>query len=540
MQAVSTFGSALKSTTVERSYPTHQGHPPAIKLGHELHIPDEFKGLDTGIRIEVPPTLSNIFVVTPLAYYLGAKVVPGPEPQLVTKSEFTYNLEGKEDFETTVERILKQIFFLDCIVRTEGATPLPLHEEQVVKSKLDIDFKSLYNKPLASQIRHYLSISFDTVEEHLPDWRLEVKLSPTREIIEFLPFIANRLAMVTVHSGNGTSRLDVQNRAEAIEGFTRHDPEHIDGTNQCEDTASNCRVQISAPTIKQSWSRDVSANITSTTPLAAFYNGLGRIPREGAIEITVICNDQNMKEELTAVNNVYGNREELSFDVSVHYAVTKKDLEEILSQESDFVHYIGHIDQDGMQCTDGKLNAASIETVGAKAFLLNACESHKQGLHLVEAGSLGGIVTLGDIVNNGAIRVGSMIAKLLNQGFPLYAALDLTKKQNITGEQYQIVGNGITTIAQSKTGAPNVCIVAQKKEGVTIRMKTYMAAGTEKGSLFTPYIESVEKYYIHPGVTGEIPITYTHLKEFFDLRKIPVITNGSVEWSDNINASDFY
>jgi len=92
MNAVSAFGSALKTTTVERSYPTLRGHPPAIKLGTELHIPEKIEQSQTSVQLEVPPELSYIRVVAPLAYYLGASIVPGPEPKLVTDAGYVYSL----------------------------------------------------------------------------------------------------------------------------------------------------------------------------------------------------------------------------------------------------------------------------------------------------------------------------------------------------------------------------------------------------------------------------------------------------------------
>ncbi|PSP88947.1 hypothetical protein BRC90_06450, partial [Halobacteriales archaeon QS_4_69_34] len=40
MRAVSAFGSALKTTNAERSYPTLRGHPPTVECGEELRVPE--------------------------------------------------------------------------------------------------------------------------------------------------------------------------------------------------------------------------------------------------------------------------------------------------------------------------------------------------------------------------------------------------------------------------------------------------------------------------------------------------------------------
>lgn len=532
MSAVSTFGSALKSITPERSYPTYRGHPPAIELGDKLNIPKEFERPDTGVQVEIPPTLRHVFIVTPLAYYLGAEVVPGSEPQIKTRNGFVYELEKKNGFESTVERVLKQIFFLDCITRTEGATPLPLYERQVVEEKLEFNIKKIYNQPLVEQLKTYLSIPFGTIESVLPNWRLETRLDSTREMAEFLPFIAADLAIVSVQKKDGAELPDAQDQTLAIEEFTRNGVEIDDKWthgNNCSHNSGNITTSI-----QQSWKNGKETDIVSTTPLSAFYNSLGRTPRETPLEIVVICNDSSMEQELETVNTVYGNREELPFDVEIHHNTTTKALENVLVQEKDFVHYIGHTDEDGLQCSDGKLDSSTLNTVGAKAFLLNACQSRKQGLHLIKAGSLGGIVTLDDIVNSGAIQVGSTIARLLNQGFPLYAALDVAQKESVTGTQYQMVGDGTTTIAQSKTGAPNICFIDKGEDDIKVKMETYVSSGTEKGSLFVPYLESVDIYYILPGSTEMIPATKSQTKDFLKLQDVPVIVNDSIKWSQNI------
>jgi hypothetical protein len=53
MDAVSALGSALKTTSPERSYPTLRGHPPAIELG-ETFDAASLSPPDTGVRIELP------------------------------------------------------------------------------------------------------------------------------------------------------------------------------------------------------------------------------------------------------------------------------------------------------------------------------------------------------------------------------------------------------------------------------------------------------------------------------------------------------
>ncbi|MDQ2050963.1 hypothetical protein RBH26_10780 [Natronolimnohabitans sp. A-GB9] len=526
MKAISAFGSALKSTTPERSYPTHRGHPAAIEMGDRLIIPEAINQPKTGIQIEIPPELGQIFVITPLAYYLGAKVVPGKEPQLTTEDGFTYNLEREDTLEETVEQTLKQVFFLDCIVRTEGHTPLPLHERQIVEPMLEFDICSIYNKKLFEQLEIYLSVDFERVEPYFPEWRLKTYLPPTPDAIEFLPYVTDDLAIIKVQKQRKKSASVTQ--TEAIEDFLRT------GNTRTSRTRKLPTDQTGISTIQQSWSSASSSNITSKTSLSAFQHSVGRSPREDPIEIEVVCNDTEMREELETVNGVYGVREELPFDVSLRYDLEISELEKTLTKNIDFFHFIGHIDEDGFQCTDGKLDVASMEKVGAKAFFLNACQSYDQGLHLVESGSIGGIVTLNDIVNSGAIKVGSEIARLLNQGFPLYAALDVVRKDNIISQQYIISGDGMTTIAQSETGPPFVCLIDREEDDFVVRMETYTTTGLQKGSLCIPYLEENDVHFLTSGESGPFISSEKQLSNFFEMGDFPVIVNGSLNWSSEI------
>ncbi|WP_345779442.1 hypothetical protein [Natrinema sp. SYSU A 869] len=536
MAAVSAFGSALKTTAPERSYSTLRGHPPRLELGDELHVPADFDKTEQNIQIEVPATLRHVFVATPLAYYLGADVTRGSSPQIVTDQEYAYSLDDSDGFESSVRRVLKQVFFLDCIVRTEGKTPLPLHERQVAEPALDFDVTEAYGQSLAERIETYLNVSYATVKPYLPYWRFETRCEPTPDHIEFLPFIANDLAIVSVEEDNTEPTLPDPVVEQAIEDFTRSD---FDRSTQSRSIRGNTTVARSAnspqlPTIQQSWMGIGDAEITSTTPLAAYQNTIGRTPKDGPIEIEVICNDPDMREELESVNGTYGTREELPFDTTVHYDLSMDSLEAVLASKSDFLHYIGHIDADGFQCSDGKLDAATVDTVGAKAFLLNACQSHDQGLRLVETGSIGGIVTLGNVVNSGAVSVGIQIARLLNLGFPLYGALDVVRQENIVGQQYHMVGSGRTTIAQSETRMPNSCVLSHEEGDIDMDMNLYTSANVKRGSVFSPHIDSVGSYYVLPRKTGQISVTDSELTEFLDEALFPVIQDGKIEWSKDL------
>ncbi|PSQ03275.1 hypothetical protein BRC94_00085, partial [Halobacteriales archaeon QS_5_70_17] len=119
MAAVSALGSALKTTSPERSWPTLRGHPPLIEQGDRLEIPDAVTAAreDPQVTIEVPPRFEFIYPVASLAFYLNADLVPAETPRIVAGR--THDL-ATPDVETAARTALERIFLLDCVVRTEG------------------------------------------------------------------------------------------------------------------------------------------------------------------------------------------------------------------------------------------------------------------------------------------------------------------------------------------------------------------------------------------------------------------------------------
>src|SRR5699024_7298273 len=174
MAAVSTFGSALKTFSPERSYPTLRGHPPTVEIGDELSIPTDLTPPETGVIIELPPELKYIYPAAPLAYYLGAEMVPGSGPRLRAGSDFEYALDSGRGFETEVEQVLKQVFMLDCLTREEGLYDTDLHERRAIESDLALDTEfdsaALYDASPADRLATYLDIPFEIIEPHLPEW----------------------------------------------------------------------------------------------------------------------------------------------------------------------------------------------------------------------------------------------------------------------------------------------------------------------------------------------------------------------------------
>ncbi|MDL5362031.1 hypothetical protein [Halalkalicoccus sp. NIPERK01] len=539
MAAISTFGSALKTTSPERSYPTLRGHPPTVERGPALSIPEGLSPPETGITIEVPPTLRHAYVVAPLAYYLGATVEPGDEARIRTASGFVHDFGTGCAFESEVERTLKQSFFLDCVTRTEGLYPIDLHERRAIERRVDLDFAALYDRPIADQLEAYLSVPYSIVEPHVPEWKLTSHVATTPTSIEMLPFLVNDLAVIRTPDAQRVE--SAQAETTAIEGFLRNSATR-DTREAAAATASRTESYVEptrTESLEHAWvGSETPMGASKATP-QAYRNRLAREQSSGDISIAVVCNDPEMDEERDLVDDVYGSRDELPFDVAVHRDLTRDRLRTVLETDVDYLHYIGHIEPDGFECPDGRLDATTLEGVGVDAFLLNGCRSYDQGMALIDRGAIGGIVTLTDVVNTGAVAIGSTLARLLNNGFPLRAALEVAKDENVIGEQYIVVGDGGVSVTQAEGGAALVYTVNEIQGGYKVSVRAYSTSIEGMGSIVYPTISGNNEHYINSGLLREFRCSAEELRLFLRSSIVPIRINGELYWSDQVSVEDF-
>jgi predicted nucleotidyltransferase len=528
MVAVSYFGSALKTTSPERSFPSLRGHPPLVESGAELSVPADLDRPDTGVTIEVPRDLGAVYVVAPLAYYLGAEVTPAEEPCLRTDAGWEYALDGPRGVEETVARTLKQVFFLDCVTRTEGLYDFDLHERDVLEAAVDLPFADLYASPLSERLEAYLAVPYAAVETHLPEWKLTSHVAPEAANVEVLPFLVDDLAVVRTPR---TSELPTGGGegATAVEEFVRDG----DFTRSASDPST---VETVTPervsSLEQAWIGEGVARGSAEPTVEAFMNRLDREPADGDIDITVVCNDTEMDDERTLVEDAYGSRAALPFDVDVHRNLTTAELREVLARPAEFFHYIGHIDEEGFDCADGKLDAGEVEDVGVDAFFLNACRSYWQGHRLIETGSIGGVVTQSKVVNSGAVDVGCTLARLLNYGFTLRSGLEVASGESVIGGQYSVVGDGGLSIAQAPGGTPKLFEVTETEEGYLLDIRCYPNSYAGMGALITPHFKTREKHFLNSGQIAQFELTSQELRDFLSLEEnAPIRFDGQLYWS---------
>jgi hypothetical protein len=538
-RAVSLLGSALKTTTCERSFPTLRGHPPLVEVGDEFHVPEGIERPDTDVRIEVPRDFATLYQASSLAYYLGAEVVESDATRLVA-GEFTYSFDS-DDVETEFVRVLKQVFFFDCLTRTEGLYPVDLYEREAIADDLSLDFEALYEAEVGRQLKGYLSVPFETIEPFLPRWKLNADVNPRPENIEVLPFTANELG--TVRTLTATEESTTRSEPEELTSFYRNTVDQGALVRSASATSDIDGDNIVKPretdAIEHVWVSD-GFPIGASKADADTYRR--RLAREGEppshITIDIVVNDHEMSEE-DVVQDYFGARDFFDFDVNVHYELTKTELAAVFEGGADFLHYVGHVDEDGFQCTDGMLDARTLDEVNVEAFLLNACRSYEQGNALVKKGSMGGIVTLSKVTNNPAVRMGRALARLLNQGFSLQSGLSVARHVTLFGQQYITIGDGTLQLVGNESGTPiSVGIERANGDEFSVSITGYPTRILALGCMFTPHISDNTVRYLNSGLIGEFDVGYDTLQEFLELQVMPVLVDGDLYWSDELALED--
>jgi len=525
MDAVSLLGSALKTTTCERSFPTLRGHPPLLEPGEEFTVEGDVTRPETGVTLEVPADRESVFVAAPLAYYLGADVVPGEDPRLVT-DDFARSLDAPDGFQPEVQRVLQQVFFLDCVTRTEGYYEVDLRERQQLEPKVDLDFPSLYDASLAEQVRRYLEIPFGVVEPHLPQWKVTMDVSPTHENVAVLPFAADELAFVRCPDEPDPSVVEPE--PSELESFYRSAPG--------DDAPATDVIQPEpADTIEHVWVGDEMPIGASKATPEALKRRLDVTP-EHHISVDVVCNDDRMREE-DVVGDIYGTRDIYDFDVSLHNDLTTAELRDLLESETDFLHYIGHVTDEGIQCSDGFLDAGTLDDCGVRSFVLNGCRSYQQGEKLVEKGSQVGVVTLAKVGNEPATEIGTDLARLLNHGFSMQSALSVVTDVNPLDRQYVVIGDGSTEFVKPRCSAPTVLTPERTQNDFQLKFQPYPTTELALGGLRTNKIGDDAIYTVNSSVLNR-DISREHLNEYLDSEVNPIMVGGDLRWTDEISIDD--
>ena len=567
MDAVSLFGNAMKTWSAERTFPTLRGHPPLLKLADEPDLPDGATPPDTGIRLTIPAAHEWLYPVVPLAYWLGATVEPGDPALHIDDWTYLLGVAGgydgdsrREAFEQHIRDILQFTFQFDCAVRTEGFYEVELDPRRRIKTAgLSLDFERLYEASIADRTRTYLELgaSFESLEETIgrPDWRLTADVEAEPHRATTTPFLARDLAVVRCPSKSVIATATQEATKQNV--FTRskaaRSPEIERGTTNSVLTRSSSSSKPGSETtdrervldlpeaesMSQAWVGDGFAVGAAKATTNSYLQRLEkRAEGNSRIGIDVVVNDAEMAEEAD-VSDIYGTRDHLNFDINLQRNLTTSELAEAFKRDTDFVHYIGHVEPEGFDCADGHLNAGQIGEVGADTFVLNACSSYEQGRRLVDNGAIAGVVTLKDVISSMATKIGRTIARLLNFGFPIGSATNLIQDTMFSGGHYAVVGDSNASLVQSVKGTPDVKKISVLDDGqFEVSVEAFASWNYDVGTMQTIYLDACDHRYVVPGDYGPWPVDKEFLNDFLSKEESPIIAGEEFYWPNETTAEE--
>ncbi len=473
-------GGTPTTTTPARSDPGERPYPPRFAFEAGAPVPDAAPVSDLELRV---PDLDALFLAAPLAYYTGADVSVGPGEPVLSGPSFDYPLgEGATD----APAAFKRVFRADCLLR-EG-------DERAA------DFDP--GAPISERVGRFLA---EGVAD-FPDWSLAAYVEPTFERAALLPHLLARGAAIHTPETEPLSGKALMERS--LDSFYR--------------SATPDPVDVCEPSLAEG---ELHCWHAPETPIdvydgyhAAYENELERGSAGRPLRVTVVCNEDRMREEGDGAADAYDRR---GLDVTLRRNLTRSELAAVLRAETDLVHFVGHCEPDGLRCADGPLAAADAGEVGARVFLLNACGSYREGVDLVAAGAVAGGVTYRQVLDEQAAKVGTTFARLLAEGFPVERSLDLARRRVMTGKDYAVVGDGTHSVVR-----PAASPVVATVEGDGERFRVAVDAvrdGAAGRRYLAPFADAEPRLR---GDTAVRTLTRTQLRSLCERHRMPVVFEG--------------
>lgn len=529
--AIRWLAAGITTETPDKSFPGMRAHPPAFEFGRWTRVPPAVRRetVRSEITIALPDSLDALLVTAPLSYYLQADVRPAAADGVRLEAptlDGALHLGRSAPLERDVAALLQRVFFLDCLARNAGPYGVGLREFDLL-AELGLDAGTLYDQPTAERLASYLRADYSAVADRLPNWHLSVVVEPALRSVRALPYLLDRLSLLQLPDPRGVSRATLVS-------------ESVDAS-----FASGSRLWNSTPTYELVRNRtrlgQLQGWLAAGTPADAFratvsafenqsrYHERGTGPRR----VVVVINDAAMLEEREAVEAIYRSRsEELSIDVSVVESLARDELADLLRSSVDFLHFIGHCDESGLRCRDGSLSTSTLDATDVQTFFLNACGSFKEGLELVRRGSVAGAVTLANVLNPEASRVGMTFARLVMHGYSVSQALSFAGRQSITNKFYSVVGDGTHRLAQGEDTYP-VELTASRVSPTEFELQFGFPQLNSPGGVAKPRLPPDSDFVLR-GRRSSVVLERTAFVDFLASVSSPVVYENEFFWTTEL------
>ncbi|MFW6045709.1 MAG: hypothetical protein ACOC8O_02510, partial [Natronomonas sp.] len=127
------------------------------------------------------------------------------------------------------------------------------------------------------------------------------------------------------------------------------------------------------------------------------------------------------------------------------------------------------------------------------------------------------------------------VARLLNSGYPLRAALSIAREESVIGGQYIVVGDGGMTVTQAPSRTPNLLDISVKPDEYDVEIYTYATDGAGLGTIYKPHISNNVEYFVSSGKIGSFTVSEEELSTFLKLENVPVRNEDKLHWSFSLD-----
>ena len=520
-EAVSVLGSSIKEFTPERSWPTLRGYPPRIERGDSLDIPSPLTAPETGVEVVVRPTYEDVYRLSTLSYYLGARMTIGDAPAIRLDTGYKERLptEGRA-LEERVTELFKTWFFLDTLARTEGYVPSDRYEYEQIGPELPFYPPNLADRSMSERLMEYLQVDPESVAPYAPAWATQAVLRPTPDAAELLPHLAHVLAPVRVRGASEPTR---PNAPVALA------------------TSPQAPVESSESGPTTNWvptpdADPIPPNVSVITP-AAYENRLERgIASRGEVSVAFLFDDPDraysVREFLTDATVPDGIG---SWSVSLRPG-PEVTLEALSDPSLDIVFCGLSVYERHAEAADPAEHAV---TDGEGAPTLSVFESAgglPAAVSAVDRGSTSGVV-LDDAARSDRIRT---FIGLLATGAPIAVAASLAFDGK--GVNVRFVGDPLTNVATDR-GAPLqlYSCSAVSSDSFQISLQSYLSTDALPGEETRLVIECLDSKNSLVGApereVGQVDIS--GIPSLY-AEKAPILrlSDDFVFWSDDLSAED--
>lgn len=435
---VSAICSSVKDRSVFRSHPFFRDTPPGIAPGDRADNKIKImKRCD--MTIKIPCDLRYLYVISPLAYYLGSSIEQGDTPEIRVRGKCLHIESDLQTFQKYSADMLARMFYLDTSARCLNTCDLPGQAD--LERLTGKHVSKICSLNMADRLMLYAGIDGEDIEQAFPQWHMASYVDPSPESVRILPWIMDTFSAVYMPTSQPISEEDIARRSYREYMDMPGDVVlKSDGYNPDCDSIIFPGLHGSNSYYWYSNGFPVDAVKAYTKPGVNKYTG--RPSGNYYTRVGVICNEPVMEGELQAIYDALAGTRSV---IHAYRNVTIEGLAEVFSAGYDIVQFIGHCDCKGFKCEDGYAGASDIVENRSLMFFLNSCSSCVEAAKLMEKGSVCGVATLHAVQEEVAVDVCSNFYMMLGAGYPALTALNAARECSVVGKEYILMGDGSHT-----------------------------------------------------------------------------------------------